>query len=497
VIWRTWCFIAALPLGALGAVAWRAEPELLDLEVAALASGALMLGLVSLAARLRDDDPERGRHLALGSSLGLVALPALGAALLGLAPGPRALFAVAVLVAVIGVLRGARVRGPSGGFALQLRFVLAILVVATLGVLGVAGLPAAWARSPAVPPARARLMYDHDARVALLPAPTCAPAASRVEVLLDHGAHPRLSRDGTTLWYDAAVDDGSRQVHSLERSTGVETCWTCGEAGHNLRPSPSTSGQAIVFDTDRYASWRHPANSELHLLTVSRRSKRARSRRLTRAPGRDDHGVFGPDSRLLVWSRGSGGRFAVVMAPIVTGHGGILLGPQADLFANGTAWSAPVAWSSDARALVVARGNPFEPLSAVLVDPATGAEIDGRVAVTGAAAVSFSADGSRFALASARRNHVAGLLPDRLGFALAPLARALHADETLHRDTTLFAGETGGAGTEIALREPGEWGTPTGVAIEPDGTGLVLGQRRRTDAGVEERMIAIALDCAS
>ena len=117
--------------------------------------------------------------------------------------------------------------------------------------------------------------------------------------------------------------------------------------------------------------------------------------------------------------------------------------------------------------------------------------------MTGAAGASFSADGSRVALASARRNHVAGLLPDRLGFVLAPLARAFHADETLHRETTLFAGETGGAGTEIALREPADWGTPTGVAIEPDGTGLVLGQRRRTDAGIEERLIAIALDCAS
>jgi hypothetical protein len=209
VIWRTWSFIAALPLGALGAVAWRAEPELLDLEVAALASGALMLGLVSLAARLRDDDPERGRHLALGSSLGLVALPALGAALLGLAPGPRALFAVAVLVAGIGVLRGARVRGPSGGFALRLRFVLAILVVAALGVLGVAGLPAAWARSPEVPPARARLMYDHDARVAL--SRRTPPAVTR----RDHALVRRRGRRRFATGAQPRAFDGGGDVLDL------------------------------------------------------------------------------------------------------------------------------------------------------------------------------------------------------------------------------------------------------------------------------------------
>ncbi|UCE86510.1 MAG: hypothetical protein JSU66_01875 [Deltaproteobacteria bacterium] len=497
MIWRLWCFGAAMPLGVLAALAWRAEPELVDLQLAALGSGALMLAVVSLAARRRDDDPERGRHLASGATAALVAVPALCAAWLGFAPGARALLVGAAVVTGLGVARGARVRGPSRALAAQAATVLIVLVIGSLAVLSVAALAAAWARRPEISSARAAAMYDYDARVPLLPATDCSPAPARVELLMDHGAHPRLSRDGATLWYDAAVDDGTRQVHSLERASGVETCWTCGEPGRNLRPHPGANGRVIVFDTDRHADWRHPANTELHLLSVRRASAKPRSRRLTREPGADDHAVFGPDTRVVAWSRGADGRFAVVIAPIVSGHGGILLGSRSELYASGSGWTAPLAWSADARALVVAHGNPFEPLPAVVVDPATGTERETAAPLIGAAGASFSADGRRIALASARRHHAAGLLPDGLGFALASLARALGGDEPLHRDAVVLTGETWSPGAAVALAEAADWGTPTGVALEPDGRGFVLGQRRETEAGIEERMVEVALTCAS
>jgi len=42
-----------------------------------------------------------------------------------------------------------------------------------------------------------------------------------------------------------------------------------------------------------------------------------------------------------------------------------------------------------------------------------------------------------------------------------------------------------------------DWGEPTGLALSPDGSVLVLGQRREIDGLVEERLVEITLDCAT
>jgi hypothetical protein len=488
MIWRLWSFVAGAPLGVLAILAFGAAPSGAELALAALAGGALVVALASSAALFRARDPERGGHLARGASGALVALPALGAALLGFAPGARWLFLAAAAVCAAALARGAAVRGSSGGLRGQLVAAIAALAGGAVAVVAAAAIAAHLAATPDAPAARAAMIYDYDARVALQPAPVCARRPARTEPLLDRGARPRLTRDGSTLFYDAAVDDGTRQVHSLDRASGVETCWTCGEAGTNVRPAPGARGEGVVFETDRYASWRDPTNTELQFATERYRARGLHSRRLTNAAGPDDHAVFGPDSRLLVWSRGSGGRFAARSRRARGPRGGRTAA------SHRRATGAP---GRRARTLVVATGNPFGPPRAVLVDLATTSELELLSSAAGVAGASFSADGSQLAFASARRAHAAGLLPDALGFALASVVRARGAGSPPLRETGVLTGETGQAVAPIELGDTVQWGAPTGVALEPDGSGFVLGQRRETGGVPEERLIEITLECES
>jgi len=90
------------------------------------------------------------------------------------------------------------------------------------------------------------------------------------------------------------------------------------------------------------------------------------------------------------------------------------------------------------------------------------------------------------------------VLPRALGFAVAPLAIDWRAREPMCRDTGVRSAaseqavEAAAIAIDAAVASGGE---PTGLAIEPDGSGFVLGQRRQGDDGVHERLVAIQLAC--
>jgi hypothetical protein len=167
------------------------------------------------------------------------------------------------------------------------------------------------------------------------------------------------------------------------------------------------------------------------------------------------------------------------------------------LYAGGSRWAAPLAWAPDARSLVVVRGNPLRPLEAVSIDLATGVRSSVGEDVPGSATASFTADGGWLALPTTTRGRVAGLLPSRLGFLVAPVDALLVRDAPRFRGSGVRTGEPWGAGAELALGDVAAWGEPTGIALEPDGRAFVLGQRRRGVNGPEERLLRIELDCAS
>ena len=58
-------------------------------------------------------------------------------------------------------------------------------------------------------------------------------------------------------------------------------------------------------------------------------------------------------------------------------------------------------------------------------------------------------------------------------------------------------GESWGRGAAVDVGALEDWGEPTGLALSPDGSVLVLGQRREIDGLVEERLVEITLDCAT
>jgi hypothetical protein len=372
-------------------------------------------------------------------------------------------------------------------------------LIASTAVLALAAAGAALFAVAPEPSSRFSSVLDAiDAEVVTRPLPVCSAEPLAIGVLLERGAHPALSPDGAQLWFDAEsyADGGRRQIHRLDRATGNVICWSCGDPGNNVHPSISSSSVSLVFQSDRHATWRHPDDTDLYLAAAQRAENRDHGRRVTFTVGPDESPVFGPGPMMVTWSRRLVGRYDVVAASIRSGHGGLLLGTPGVLANGGAEWIAPVAWSPDARSLLVARGNPFAPLTLEAVDPDTF--LRRVLAADAALAGSFDADGGWLGFATTRPLQWPGVSPRALGFALAPLATARRAHEPLGRDTGVrsAASEPPADPAAIGLAaDVATWGEPTGLAIEPDGSGFVLGQRRQDDDGVHERLVAIQLAC--
>jgi len=463
----------------------------------ALCGGLVLVAVAGLLARLPHGEPDAGAHIARAASAGLVAVPALAATLLGLAPGPRVLF-FAVLVLLAGAFFvAARGRAPASGLAAQAGAALGALLGGTLGIVLVAGLVASFeGEDPEVSEATRNAILDHDAGLETVAFPACAPRASRVVVLPMAGAHPRLDTQGEVLWFDTEVG-GRRQIQRRVMATGEVSCMTCEEPGNNRRPAPGPAGSLVVFDTDRYASWRRPGDTELHLLNAAAAARGIHSRRLTFSPGADERAGFAPAPTTLVWSRGEAGRYRVVSAALRSGHGSLQLGRVGTLRDGGSDWMAPLGWAPDARTLAVVRGNPLGPGEVEAVDLGSDEPVPLVGSAVGSGALSFNADGGWYALASARRAAAAGLLPGSLGFAVAPILGGLDGgDGRRFHGTRVLWGPTHGKARPVELGESADWGWPTGITLAPDGRSFVLGQRRPGPDGPEERLVAVRLDCS-
>ena len=274
---------------------------------------------------------------------------------------------------------------------------LALLLAGAAVVAIAAAVAARGAVDYQVTEARAAAIFDLDAAVVTLPLPRCTATPAGSAVLLDRGARPRLDAEGSLVWFDARGPDGRRQVHRLDRASGQVVCWTCGEAGNNWRPAPADRGFGVVFETDRHATAWDPSNTEIHLASGQGEQPKSPSRRLTYAPGPDAYALLRPAAHLLV-----------------------------------------------------ARGNPFHPVSARGIDLATGHAVDlgSDVALGG---VAFGGDGGWVAVASARRGGTAGRLSDGLGFLLAPFAERVARDRPLYRDTGVRTGELWGRGAALEV----------------------------------------------
>jgi len=500
MLWRLWTAFAGAPLGLLAALAVLAEPSVWALEASAAAGAGLLAVLLSLVARQRDDDPARGLHLAWGAAPGFAALPAAALVWLGLPPGPWIGLGLCATALAAGVAWGALATGPrswaavtgaaAGAFAGG-----AVLLAAVSALVAGLGAP-----GPLRTEALAHAIYDLDARTPTRALPGCSQRVRGARVIADAGAHPRLGPRGEHVWFDAPDAEGRRQVYRLERASGTRVCWTCGQPGNNARPAPDPQGRAVVFDGDRHADLRRPANTELFRMRADGDEPAAHARRLTYWPGPDDHAVLGPSARSVVWSRRGPRGYFVASASLRTGHGGMLLGDPGVLFAGGAAWTAPLAWSPDARTLVVARGNPFRGVAILGLDPATGETLALTDRAPGLAPAGTSADGGWLAVATGERLHVAGVLPSALGILLGPWATRQDLSAPLFRSEGLVAGAAGERLRPVSLAPPlrglWSWGAPTGVALGPDGRTAVIGQRReRGGGGVEERLVELELAC--
>lgn len=484
MLWRGWSLLAGLPVGALAASAVGAGLALHGL--AALAGGLLMLAAVALLRRLRDDDPARGSLLARAASSGLAALPALGASALAAGPGPGALLALQLALTGGLLWRASRSHGGPCHAPAQIAAAVGWLA-AGFGVALLAAVASGLASGsgPLLSAEREALVYDLDARVATLPLPAC-PGPALWHIRLERGARPRLGPREAWLWYDAEVG-GARQVHALELETGRSACRTCGEPGDNLRPDPGPAG--VVFESLRHAGWWQPANSELYFARGDAGASEP-SRRLTRDPGPDDHALLAPGSAQVVWSRRRGDGYQIVSAPLASAHGALILSGESVWLRGGGDWIAPVAWSRDARALVVERGNPWAPRRAQVVDFAGGGTRNAALDLApGGAAI--SGDGGVWALAATHRSRVVGLLPSPLVAPFAPLAAGGETNGGGFRGTTLRVGAAD-APQELLLPEVSAWGAPTGVALSRDGRRLFLAQRSPRG---EERILEIERGC--
>jgi hypothetical protein len=487
-MFRLWAFVASAPLGGLAALALPAPAG--DRGALALVAAAGVLGavLASLAARFGDPAPDRAAHVANGASVALAGVPAWAAAALRLGPPAWFWLALALAALALALWRASRAATPAPGPGGQLARALATPPLAALFALATA---VVWGwLSPSSPePDRAlrAAALDIDSRVPLRTPKPCAPRAAAVATLSPRGAAPRLAYDGA-IWFEALEEDGRYQVYRLAPGAGA-VCWTCAEPGNNRRPAPHPTGPGVLFDTDRFASWRSLAETEVMLMRGSGADgPRHPSRRLTHSPGPDDHALYDPSGAGLLWTHGGEGRFEVRRASILSGHGGLLLSLPITLFRARSAWIGPLAWAPDARTLVAGFGQPLAPLAGLRLDPASG---ERRRMAEGLAAgsVSFSADGRRMALASTSARGAARILPSWLGNAIArlPVQAAVAAE-----GTRVALGPPEGELVEIELGDAASWGAPTGIALLPDASGFVLGQRGT--AG--ERIVRIDLDCA-
>ncbi len=495
MIWRAWCFAMGLPLGALFAVGWIAEPTFTLVLACSLLSGAGLLVAVSLLVRLRADTAHFSTRLAAASSAGLVALPAGVAQVLGFAPGAAWLLALCGSTLALALGWGLR-SGPR----LSLRQVTwAALLSPVAGSLLVGGLSgAAAALAPRAAPMSEHgvaLIFHQDARVATRAMPCCRQVVSEARVLLERGAHPRINSDGTELWFDAPVEGGLRQVHRLDLVGGEVVCWSCGQPGNNQRPAPAPGGAMIVFDSDRHASRFDPTDTELYRMNAHGDEPPAHARRLTYAAGADEQAIFSALPGSVLWSRREAGRYFVASAAFRSSHGGTQLRDPSVVYAGGTSWVAPLAWSPNARTLLVARGNPLAPLAVLAIDPATGAEKELLSDAPGRASIGFNADGGWVALARTGRGRAAGWLPQSAGFLVAPLYALEAPGRPSFRGTAIVTGSTHDALRPVELGEHGAWGEPTGVALYPNGDALVVGQRRSRESGAEERLLELRLTC--
>lgn len=144
----------------------------------------------------------------------------------------------------------------------------------------------------------------------------------------------------------------------------------------------------------------------------------------------------------------------------------------------------------------MARGDGLGAASAMALDPATGERRPLGRAVAGAGSVSFSADGTRTAVAETRASGAASLVPSALGFLVGRVQTALDAAEGAGPGTTVVrVGETGGELGVLALGAAESWGEPSGLSLAPAGDALVLGQRRTLGGAIEERLVWVELDC--
>ncbi len=488
---RSWALVSGAPLGVLAALA--ASPAI---SAPLLAGGALAGALVALVAlvgvsRRGPGAPDQRAHLARGLSAGWAALaPVLGCAF-GLGPGPLPLAIACALWLGVSLWRRSGSDAPAPGV---LRHGLGILGELALGsaLAIVAGL--GWA---ALDGTEAQLseelrsgVLDIDSRVALAP-PGCVPRVAHIDQLAQRGAAPRLDADGVRIWFEARADDGRMQVHFVQRETREINCWTCGEPGNNRRPSPHPTGAAILFDSDRFASWREPANTEVMAVDARGEAPRRAARRLTSHRGRDDHASYDPAGGGFAWSRDEGGHFRLMRASILSGHGGLILSELQELARGGASFVRLAAWSPDARSLAVVRGHRFDSWRGELLDPATGARDLLADQLAPGPSVSFSADGAQIAAAETATLRAGALVPRALGFLVARLPERLAPPE-LHRGSVVRLGPTRGELARLDLGEDADWGAPTGIALARDARAFALGQRN----GDAERLLWVELDCA-
>jgi hypothetical protein len=363
-------------------------------------------------------------------------------------------FAAFGVLALLRVLRG----GVSRWLAFH-------LVVGAAAALGAAGYHAASSGSGAtVPPVIQTVAFNVDASVPLDPELVCEPELGEARVLVDHGSHPSLDAEREAVWYEAPGPEGRIQIYRISLWDGEPECWTCAEPGNNRRPARNPKGRGVFFETDRHGSW------DVHVVSTERRKgKLPASGRLTPSGSLDRMGLYEPTGRGLVWSHSGAGRFAIKMATLVTGHGGLILGSARTVVEGGTAWIAPIAWANDGRSLVYGRGVGPGIVEAILLDPALGTRRPlGPVA--GPGSVSFSRDGQLMAVVQSQTPSPG---PAGLGFFLARLG--VGAEERPSRASLAF-GPPGGELVQADLGELAQAGPPTGVALSPNGRSLVLSQ---------------------